>query len=76
MKLAAAMKLWRGIYVVWNGITMDCVARYTWKMLMLLIGKSAVAELNEIYSIFTRGQFWPSGIVVGCVCLSVRLCVR
>ena len=26
--------------------------------------------------IFTRGQFWPSGIVVGCVCLSVRLCVR
>ena len=26
--------------------------------------------------VFTRGQFWPSGIVVGCVCLSVRLCVR
>ena len=25
---------------------------------------------------FTRGQFWPSGIVVGCVCLSVCLCVR
>ena len=30
--------------------------------------------------VFTRGQFWPSGIVVACVCLSVwpsvRLCVR
>ena len=24
----------------------------------------------------TRGQFWPSGIFVGCVCLSVCLCVR
>ena len=26
--------------------------------------------------VFTRGQFWPSGIVVACVCLCVRLCVR
>ena len=25
---------------------------------------------------FTRGQFWPSGIVVASVCLSVCLCVR
>ena len=25
--------------------------------------------------IFTRGQFWPSGIVVACVCLCVRLSV-
>ena len=26
------------------------------------------------YSIFTRGQFWPSGIVVACVCVSVCVC--
>ena len=26
--------------------------------------------------ILTRGQFWPSGIVVACVCLCVRLSVR
>ena len=26
--------------------------------------------------IFTRGQFWPSGIVVACVCLCVSVCVR
>ena len=26
--------------------------------------------------IFTRGQFWPSGIVVACVCVSVCPCVR
>ena len=25
---------------------------------------------------FTRGQFWPSGIVVACVCVSVCPCVR
>ena len=34
----------------------------------------------EIFSVFTRGQFWPSGIVVACVCLSVCVsvcvCVR
>ena len=24
---------------------------------------------------FTRGQFWPSGIAVACVCLCVRVCV-
>ena len=37
-----------------------------------------------LFIIFTRGQFWPSGIVVACVCvcvcvfvcLSVRLCVN
>ena len=27
------------------------------------------------WSIFTRGQFWPSGIVVACVCVSVCSCV-
>ena len=31
-------------------------------------------------TVFTRGQFWPSGIVIACVCLfvcvSVRVCVR
>ena len=26
-------------------------------------------------ALFTRGQFWPSGIVVACVCLCVRVCV-
>ena len=25
--------------------------------------------------IFTRGQFWPSGIVIACVCGSVCPCV-
>ena len=26
-------------------------------------------------TIFTRGQFWPSGIVIACVCVSVCPCV-
>ena len=29
-----------------------------------------------IIVIITRGPFWPSGIVVASVCLSVCLCVR
>ena len=27
------------------------------------------------YEVFTRGQFWPSGIVIACVCVCVRVCV-
>ena len=38
------------------------------------------ASISHFAPFFTRGQFWPSGIVVACVCLSVcpsiRLCVR
>ena len=38
------------------------------------------AILLQTIFIFTRGQFWPSGIVVACVCLSVCVsvcvCVR
>ena len=37
-------------------------------------------KFTDKYIIFTRGQFWPSGIVVACVCLSmcvsVCVCVR
>ena len=29
-----------------------------------------------IWVVFTWGQFWPSGIVVGCVCVCVCACVR
>ena len=27
------------------------------------------------YWFITRGQFWPSGIVIACVCVCVRVCV-
>ena len=33
-------------------------------------------EASEMIPFFTRGQFWPSGIVVVCVCVCVRVCVR
>ena len=33
-----------------------------------------LCHLGPIF--FTRGQFWPSGIVVACVCVSVCPCVR
>ena len=35
----------------------------------------SVQELTSP-SFITRGQFWPSGIVVACVCVSVCSCVR
>ena len=30
---------------------------------------------NNFYFFITRGQFWPSGIVVACVCVCVCVCV-
>ena len=46
-----------------------------WKPKVLLMTTlSSLVVLHVV--IFTRGQFWPSGIVVACVCLCVRLCVR
>ena len=32
-------------------------------------------RLGNWHWIFTRGQFWPSGIVIACVCVSVRVSV-
>ena len=29
----------------------------------------------QLTTIFTQGQFWPSGIVVACVCLHLYVCV-
>ena len=31
--------------------------------------------INSIIVFFTRGQFWPPGIVVACVCLSMCVCL-
>ena len=30
---------------------------------------------TQFMLIFTRGQFWPSGIVIAPVCVSVSVCV-
>ena len=38
-------------------------------------GDDAFNPLNTGF-IFTRGQFWPSGIVMACVCVCVRMCVN
>ena len=35
-----------------------------------------ICQFNGCPHFFTRGQFWPSGIVVACVCVSVCPCVR
>ena len=56
-------------------------------LLTLCTGNSPVTgefpsqrPVTRSFDVFTRGQFWPSGIVVACVCLSVCVsvcvCVR
>ena len=32
-------------------------------------------QTRQMFTFFNRGQFWPSGIVVACVCVSVCPCV-
>ena len=33
-----------------------------------------IIEIPRYWTIFTRGQFWPSGIVVACVCVCTCVC--
>ena len=40
------------------------------------ISKQKFLFFSFLHIFFTRGQFWPSGIVVACVCLSVCPSVR
>ena len=38
-------------------------------------GKASLVHMSWWWiAVFTRGQFWPLGIVVACVCLCVRVC--
>ena len=37
-------------------------------------GKRSI-NIYKHLDFFTRGQFWPSGIVIACVCVCVRVCV-
>ena len=39
-------------------------------------GSKNSESFSSLLKFFIRGQFWPSGIVVASVCLSVCLCVR
>ena len=35
-----------------------------------------ILAIKKFFRLFTRGQFWPSGNVIACVCLSMCPCVR
>ena len=43
--------------------------------MMIFTLKQGHASGREFEPLFTRGQFWPSGIVVACVCVCVHVCV-
>ena len=34
-----------------------------------------ISYLKEFFSVFTGGQFWPSGIVIACECVYVWVCL-
>ena len=38
--------------------------------------KSLFHSQISMVALFTRGQFWPSGIVIACVCGSVCVCIN
>ena len=41
----------------------------------MAVHASGLCVINN-NDIFTRGQFWPSGIVVACVCVCLSVCVN
>ena len=57
--------------------TSDTHKFYLWVPKLEMSGRVLIAlQATRIVVIVTRGQFWPSGIVVACVCLSVCVSVR
>ena len=46
-----------------------------WQSALFWCPKSLPLKTWTLHIIFTRGQFWPSGIVIACVCVCVRVCV-
>ena len=41
----------------------------------MILNFDLTLDLGFSRSIFTRGQFWPSGIVVACVCVCLSVCL-
>ena len=70
-------------------ITWECTRNVEWDIYSNTYRNFLVASFSEqctkfgtksvmglmFRSLFTRGQFWPSGIVITCVCVSVRVSV-
>ena len=44
-------------------------------MIFLFHCEKAIQDTADCRLVFTRGQFWPSGIVVACVCVCVCLSI-
>ena len=57
-------------------IHVQCSVDLMWQF-VLFSKISIVLPLSQLATVFflTRGQFWPSGIVVACVCVCVSVCV-
>ena len=54
----------------------NVVADQNFSVVLDLIIWMTVLPLKRPPLVFTRGQFWPSGIVIACVRVCVRVCVN
>ena len=52
-----------------------CCMLHTFHVSSWILAKMSESFLLLSQKLFTRGQFWPSGIVIACVCGSVCPCV-
>ena len=57
---------------MWVLATFVCL--YTWVWVPASYRRLSSLCYWGFYVVFTRGQFWPSGIVVACVCVRVCVC--
>ena len=60
-----------------NKLALISIKLLHWSVEMLVNHDDGVFKIFCVshFGIFTRGQFWPSGIVVACVCVCVCMCV-
>ena len=65
-------RLWPS-YIVWciefSWVSPGYHYQFAWLYILMMV-------MQLLWVIFTRGQFWPSGIVVACVCPCVHPSVR
>ena len=63
-----------GLITCISSIEYLCYADHSRKLLPRSAFTCNISNFHEAF-LFTRGQFWPSGIVIACVCGSVCVCV-
>ena len=64
-----------GLITCISSIEYLCYADHSRNLLPRSAFTCNISNFHEAF-LFTRGQFWPSGIVIACVCGSVCVCIN